>query len=397
MDDLDTNTGDDAATQATAASLGPLQQRTSLTSLVLQGPNFCGVPEVTDTGHELLEQLPTTLRSLTWQLEVGDPRQLAFGHLTGLTHLALTSQQDNVQSSLPDGALSALGQLRQLVLQGHPVSDEVLVRRKEQLVGLGPARMTRVLPQLTRLRALRLDMDLQFGLPVQELLQQAPQLKELCVTLPDGYGPPTAAWDVPWVLRHYPGLTGLQRLCLAVTGTQAAAPGLCALTQLKHLMLSCEVHDMRPMTCLSWVMGLAGLVNLEVLSVPAVLTACWHPWLTGLTRLVVLEVCSTPQNIDTAAAATHMRQLLATGGQHSSSRDGAGFSLQVCQVRVVCFTYSIDYHEKAVKLQRAVAAAVPVLPPNRHLFRGSWQQLQDCGVELWTAPVAARLQQLQLV
>jgi hypothetical protein len=48
-------------------------------------------------------------------------------------------------------------------------------------------------------------------------------------------------------------------------------------------------------------------------------------------------------------------------------------------------------------VQQHRAAAVPVLGPNKHLFRGSWQQLQECGVELWPEPVAARLQQLQLV
>jgi hypothetical protein len=65
------------------------------------------------------------------------------------------------------------------------------------------------------------------------------------------------------------------------------------------------------------------------------------------------------------------------------------------QVRVVCLSFKnsgATHH--AARLRRALVAAVPVLPPGRHLFRGSWQQLQECGVELWPAPVAARLQQL---
>lgn len=63
-------------------------------------------------------------------------------------------------------------------------------------------------------------------------------------------------------------------------------------------------------------------------------------------------------------------------------------------VRMVCFGALWDIWQ-AVQLHRAVAAAVPVLPPSKHLFLGSWQRLQECGVELWPEAVAARLQQLQ--
>jgi hypothetical protein len=63
-------------------------------------------------------------------------------------------------------------------------------------------------------------------------------------------------------------------------------------------------------------------------------------------------------------------------------------------VRMVCFGAALDIRQ-AAQLHRAVVAAVPMLPPSKHLFQGSWQQLQECGVELWPEPVAARLQQLQ--
>jgi hypothetical protein len=401
--DLPDETSSSLASMTVGLLSRPLQQCTSLTSLVLDGPTRRGnVPVDAAAQAQLASGLPTSLRSLTWNLEVEGPVQLSFGHLTALTHLHLKGDNmvilqdlvEDVASTLLDNAFTGLHQLRQLVLHQAPISDEGLLVCKEHLVALAPAHTTHVLAQLTRLQSLRVDM----GVSVQELLVEAPQLQELHVQLDGGEDPPEVAWATPWVLQQYSGLTGLQRLSLSVADTQTAPLGLCALTQLKQLAIIDEEPGRKPETCAAWAMAVAGLVNLEVLSVPAALTASWHPWLTGLTRLVVLEVCSgdhTPAEV--ASAASHIGRLLAADVSNSgTSSSTAGLSRQMERVRMVCFNV-ITSVQPAVQLHRAVAAAVPVLPRNKHLFRGSWQQLQECGVELWPEPVAARLQQLQLV
>jgi hypothetical protein len=63
-------------------------------------------------------------------------------------------------------------------------------------------------------------------------------------------------------------------------------------------------------------------------------------------------------------------------------------------VRLVCFYDKYKCGQQTTHLHRAVVAAVPVLPPGKHLFMGSWKLLRQCGVELWPVPVAARLKQL---
>jgi hypothetical protein len=203
-------------------------------------------------------------------------------------------------------------------------------------------------------------------------------------------------------------MSRLERLALRCADPKALPLGLCGLGQLKQLQLSFDAClEVQTAQLVSWAVALAGLVNLEVLTVPGMLTDCWKPWLTGLTRLVVLEVTHIGDVLDIPAAAAHINKLLAPSASSSSSRSprssSSSSSTQPCvqqhsgQVRVVCINTVSEEHAKlAEQLHKALVAALPVLPPGRHLFRGSWQQLQECGVELWPAPVAARLQQLVL-
>jgi hypothetical protein len=374
----------EAAVEAAAGALAPLQHNTNLTSMVLDGPTWGG-SEAADAAHvQLLASLPPSLRSLTWRLiTLQFPEKLCFKHLTGLTHLSLGGPVTD--GYFAEDAFTGLHHLRKLELNlVEDFLDEGLLEVKEQLVGLtigGDGR--EVLGQLTRLQSLRLP----YGLDTPQLLQQAPPLQQLHVLLKVGGGINIQTWSSPWALQHYRWGTSLQRLELETHAPMAAPLELCAFRQLQQLSVNlCEIGRMEASIVVSWAFAVAGLVNLEVLTVPAALTACPHPWLTGLPRLVVLEVVSNEVEMDMASAATHISRLLASG-------TGSSRGMQQ-QVQVVCCD-SID-PEQAAQLHAAVAAAVPVLPPNKHLFRGSWQLLQDCGLELWPAPVAARLQQLLL-
>jgi hypothetical protein len=169
------------------------------------------------------------------------------------------------------------------------------------------------------------------------------------------------------------------------------------------------MDKMDPSIALSWVAVLPGLVNLQLLAVPAALTACWHPWLTGLTKLEVLRLGQMTVSsrdlfaFNMGSAAAHVGKALASYAGSSSShssRDPAEERQQVGQLQVLCIDgYTSDctqWREAAEQLYAAVVAAVPTWPPGVHLFKGSWGELQECGLELWPAPVAARLQQLVL-
>jgi hypothetical protein len=327
-------------------------------------------------------------------MDLEDPQGLSFDHLTGLTRLRLSSvYEGEMDADLPGVSFAALRQLRQLELQGMWVDDQTLLDHQEQLVGLELGQVCTVLDQLTHLQRLRLLTRDQVR--VEQLLQQAPPLKQLYLEL-EG----TGTWSSPWQLQQYQGLAGLEALGLEwwCYGPPPAAPlGMFALTQLKQLRLEmhqCTAQDTAPLV--SWVYALAGLVNLELLSLPGVLTDCYQPWLTGLTRLVVLEVSGSNKIGDMPAAAAHISQLLAP--TPASSNTAKMRRATTGQVRLVCIKYYSLEPElaAAVQLHKALVAAVPVLRPNMHLFRGDWQQLQQCGVELWPEPVAARLQQLVL-
>jgi hypothetical protein len=203
----------------------------------------------------------------------------------------------------------------------------------------------------------------------------------------------------PWPLQKYKGLRGLEELDLDYEGSMPPAPlGLCALTQLKQLAVSVGTLDAsNTAAVVSWVHALAGLVHLELLSLPGVMVDCWHPWLTGLTRLVVLDVHGIDHISDKPAAAAHLSQLLAPSPDGGCST-AAPMQQAVGRVRMVCLQQcrgqDLVLSGGPAQLYAALVAAVPVLPHNRHLFRGSWLQLQQCGVELWPSPVCARLQQL---
>jgi hypothetical protein len=399
--------------EAALAALAPLQVSTSLTSLVLDGPErqqgTGGL--IPDAAHvQLLGSLPCGLRSLSWSLyEMQDPRQLSFDRLTGLTRLRLAHPQAHVEPLGP-AAFTALKHLRQLELDEIWTSDEGLLACKEQLVALKPQVWTDAVSKLTGLRSLSLTSG--GDEEMASIVQQLPALQRYKVGVynwdmeeeeeEEGELP---GWDCPCRIQRHVGMTRLQALELWVGDPMVPPPGLLPLAHLKQLRI--EMHDMPEQMAVPWAWSLAGLVNLELLGIPAVLTACWHPWLTTLTRLVVLEVGAVTklqryqfveQPFAVPSAAAHIAGLLETGTGASScsssnNNSSAGGPLRRAeQVRVVCFN-----GKEASRLHRPVMAAVPVLPPGKHLFLGSWKQLQECGVELWPAPVAARLQQLSIV
>jgi hypothetical protein len=362
---------------------------------------------------QLLAGLPPTLRSLSWVWrDLKDPRQLSFSHLTGLTRLRLSNRdwkgRNSMRANMPDDAFTALTQLRRLELLEVPISDQGLLATKEQLVGLELKSHNTVLGSLSRLQSLSLSGDV-----ADRDLQHAPAVTHLSVALQgvecgedgDEDELPSAEWSTPWPLKQYNSLRDLEALDLRYTWPPQAAPlGLLALTQLKQLTVGFEIEATEETAArVSWAAALAGLVNLEVLRLPVEMVDCWHHWLTALTRLVVLDVWDERCMSDVPAAAAHISQLLVpapngSGGGSSSSSTSAGMQPAAGQVRVVCLEQVCSSGAKAsgACLHRALVAAVPVLPPHMHLFRGSWQQLQECGVELWPAPVAARLQQLVL-
>jgi hypothetical protein len=407
--------------EATVAALAPLQHSTSLTSLVLDGPSTGEYDAQLDAVYtQLLANLPCRLRSLTWYLrELDTPGVLSFGHLSALTYLKLDGYQELFspymqQGPFPDGTFTGLQQLRKLELDSIPVSDELLLQHKEQLVGFTPAaggvEVPAVLDQLKQLQVFSMGPPSE---PVALLWQQLQQLQEIGLVLPYQPNPEEGEEARPGVLQHCSKLPKLRRLALNLSPSQPVPLELSALTQLTQLVVGCAAIRLSKQTSgPSWAQAVAGLANLEVLHLLAEFAACGAPWLTRLTRLVVLEVnCSSSvscgafdmnavvvNNSDMAAVATHIGPLLAPpeGSSTSTATDSSSRRLEVRtqdkQVLVVCVS-QLKRHE-AEDLQQALAAAVPVLPPNKHLFRGSWKQLQQCGVELWPAPVAARLRQL---
>jgi hypothetical protein len=389
-----------ACTLAAAMALEPLQHSTSLTSLVLYGP--AGSTFYTVQAYPMLaSSLPPTLRSLTWHLEdLRDPYKLSFDHLTGLTHLHISDSIRHNMGQLHADAFTALKQLRRLELVDAPVSEEGLLACKEQLVTLGPFNWTSNLSDLTKLRSLRLsEWDAEY---VAQLLGMAPPLQRLKVEPLRGATNGHVPWGTPWALQHHKYATQLKALDLTMTG-KVLPVGLLSLTQLQQLHISMDKMD--PTVALSWVAALPGLVNLQLLAVPAALTACWHPWLTVLTKLEVLELGQMTDSsgglfeYDNGAAAAHVSRVLASCAGSSSSGGGRGSRAegrQVRQLQVLCiagFTSPFgEMQAAAQQLHAAVVAAVPGV----HLFKGSWGELQECGVKLWPAPVAARLQQLVL-
>jgi hypothetical protein len=269
----------------------------------------------------------------------------------------------------------------------------------------------RLLPQLTSLRSLALKTKRVQS--TRALLQQAPPLQELRVVLPEQLDPGTGsplpqsalAACSPSILRHYNHLSQLQRLKLTVHTADAECPvELGGLVQLQQLAVnfkcwcSSQQPDPNP-----WAQSVARLVNLQVLQVPVELTTCRPPrWLTGLTRLEVLEVKARMEaEFDQESAAAHLSSLLeprppeGAPAAEAPAAPAGGVQLHRGGVVLVCFNDRDRFIPcPAADLQSAVAAAVPVLPPSKHLFQGSWKEVQECGVELWPAPVAARLQQL---
>jgi hypothetical protein len=403
--------------QAALAVLAPLQHSTALTSLVLDGPWDQERREgrIPDADHvQLLNNLPRGLRSLSWRMyDLQDPQQLSFDSLTGLTALRLAHSMAH-DEALGPGAFTALKQLRRLDLDEIWVSDEGYEACKEQLVVCTPQIWTDAISKLTQLRSFSLN-----GPPNEDMfaiIQQLPALQHLKVRVENEDDEDLPGWDAPCGLQQPAGMTQLRALTLELDAPQVPPPGLLPLGHLKQLRI--EMFEVPAVHAVPWAWALAGLVNLELLTIPADLTACWHPWLTGLTRLALLEVGALTEynktlwrtvqlGFDVPSVATHISRLLESGtgssssgrsssgngsgssGSSSSGGTSAGVPGTTGRVLMVCLDV-----DKSAKLYSAVAAAVPVLPPGKHLFRGSWELLQECGVELWPAPVAARLQQL---
>jgi hypothetical protein len=384
------------ASTAAVAALAPLRSSTSLTKLAIRVAATSA-----EAQQQLMGNLPPTLQDLVWCLpSLDDPEQLSFDHLTGLTRLVVQDPVRRISTAVEGYDFSALRQLRQLHLIDVPISDAGLLCCKEQLVSLTLRRSTHVLNQLTNLETL--DVAPWSPATTKELLQQAPGLCSLALRLTS---PTTTGWERIWELQHYSGLAGLRDLAVTVQAYQAAPMALWSLTQLQRLTL--DFHYLHRDCVGSWAWAVAGLVNLEVLSVPAVLTCCSHPWLTRLTRLGVLQVecnawkpsCGGLFNVHDAAV--HISRVLrpdlgclpvVTSSDASSSHGSAGAHNQA-QGMVVCIPGCPgQLGSAAAELKRAVLAAVGVLPPNRYLYEGPWQHLMMRGTELWPGPMAAQHQ-----
>jgi hypothetical protein len=243
----------EAAIEAAAGALGPLQHSTNLTSLVLDGPKWVGGSEAADAAHvQLLASLPPSLRSLRWTLhKLECPAEVSFRHLTGLAHLCLVNEGPDMDDDFSGDAFTGLQHLCKLeLLLDDFLDDDDLLAVQQQLVGLAPGDAgTEVLAQLTHLQSL----DLRGTSNVRELLQQAPQLQQLSVALEVDRPGDLQGWSAPWVLRHYSSATSLQRLELDVFARQAAPLELCALRQLKQLTINIRyVASMEASHLASW-------------------------------------------------------------------------------------------------------------------------------------------------
>jgi hypothetical protein len=331
-----------------------------------------------------------------------------------------------------------------MVLQGYESNTTDSEDEQEAEAEEAPASQ-RLLPQLTALQSL--VTKTRWRKHTKALLCQAPPLQELRVTLPLGHTPwDDEDWDGdsplwyedsplsyegsplsqdalpvgrPSVLRHYNHLSQLQRLKLTELNAYFECPQeLGGLTQLQQLGVKFRCYDRQQPDPTTWAHAVAGLVNLQVLRVPAELTTAGPPrWLTGLTRLEVLEVDARPAaQFDQGSAAAHVSSLLVPPPRAATSAAPAAEALAAAlatapaaastaasapalqprsgAVLLVCFWDQEARDQQATQLHRAVAAAVPVLPAGKHLFLGPWKRLKEYGVELWPAPVAARLQQL---
>jgi hypothetical protein len=233
--------------------------------------------------------------------------------VTGLTELHLLTTSSGA-SEPPQRKYSGLPHLRELMLYGFSCHDPWLLEHKEVLQGYGPASDEEQAPgclgQLANLRTLdlrncykpavelaalaaatqvtQLHLKLPFELPYNAAPATATARTDhiaaagAAAVAPDGQ-PNTRQWLAP-VLR----MTGLRALTLEAPRSSFLPVGMGGLTQLTRLHVTFS-PDTPGVTC-AWVCALEQLVNLQVLTVPAVTVACHHRWLTGLTELGVLEL-----------------------------------------------------------------------------------------------------------
>jgi hypothetical protein len=424
---------DDTGHKAAVAALAPLRHLTSLTSLHLHGPSDAlpaAEADATGWNAEVLSCLPSSLAQLKWD----DPHclyteELVCDRVTGLTELHLVTTAFG-EAPLPEEAYSGLPRLRKLQLDGFDFEDAWLLEHKEVVQGLalhmGEEQVPGCLGQLVNLRTLDLRNWLEPAV-VQAAVAAAPQVTQLHLALPHDRAPTAAAaaaavppdgrqavrvWLAP-VLE----LTGLRALTLEVPRTCTFLPlGLGGLSQLTRLHARFSPNT--PGTICSWVAVVERLVNLQVLTVPAITVACCHQWLTGLTKLGVLELveCSLPAlggdwetnvSYDLEAAADHLQCLVSTAGagmaagstaaEEPAAAAAAGSrqsSSRSQQLQLVC----VDGKEYIGgtsdlcgpfyrHLWRRLAGDVA-------LFSGSLGGFLQCGWQLWPQPTAARLQQL---
>jgi hypothetical protein len=429
---------DDSGQKAAVAALAPLRHLTALTSLHLQGPSDTRAEMQADEegwDAELLACLPSSLARLEWHEPIClYPEELVCDRVTGLTELRLvTTCWDEVRP--PVGGFVGLPHLKKLQLYGFDCDVPWLLEHKEVLHGyapsIGAAQAPGCLGQLVNLRTLDL-LHMQCSTMGLAALAAAPQVTQLHLALPYELGSPPAAgaaaaqqaqaaaparagppdghlaaraWLAPVL-----AMAGLRALTLVVPRTSSFLPvGMGGLSQLTRLHAS--FSPTTPGITCSWVCAIERLVNLHVLTVPAVTAACCHQWLTGLTKLGVLELVecteAAPDNLpwdvnveyDLEAVAAHLQGLVSTTGPAAAAEAaGAGGSFRASrpqQLQLVCVDarnyegYPLDDHHCPLYrlLWQRLAGDVA-------LFSGSLGKFLRCGWQLWPQPTAARLQQL---
>jgi hypothetical protein len=350
---------DDTGHKAAVAALAPLRYLTSLTSLHLRGPSDPTGEEYSDISgwdEELLSCFPSSLAHLEWhEPHSGDIDQLRVDRLTGLTELRLLTTSCGAFGPLPPAVhgYGGLPHLCKLQPIGFSVSDAWLLEHKEVLCGYGLEGSVEQVPgclgQLVNLRTLDLCNYVQPAV-VQAALVAATQVTQLHLQLPweqcaapaatvtataeeaaaagDAAEAPDGRQGVRAWLAPVLAMTGLRALTLCVPPTCHFLPvGMGGLSQLTRLHAS--FSPTTPGITCSWVCAIERLVNLQVLTVPAVTGACCHQWLTGLTKLGVLELVECSLHCETRydnnvvfnleAAAAHVRCLIrGTGGAQAT-------------------------------------------------------------------------------
>jgi hypothetical protein len=427
--DGDSYTGHAAA----CAALAPLRHLTALTSLHLETQYEVDEWGERDSGGLAAEQLaclPDSLVRLDFYPSLGTyGHKLAFDRLTALTTLRVGTFPGWVDDLPQQEGFTQLHQLRSLALDGFCGEAEWLQEHCEVLQYYRPGvyadGLEEALSQLVNLRSL--DLREFPGLGIEQTLEgyiraAAPHLTQLRLALPSTPAPPPAepaAAERAWWWREdamellvLAGMTRLRALHLDAprwcTALPVGLPGMVHLTRL-HIRVD---HSPPAVTC-AWVCAVQGLVNLQVLTVPAVWASCWHNWLLGLTKLGVLEVW---ESISVARlddhgrdeAAAHLECLAwaslgparnptqghpaAASAAGTTSSSSSSSSRCLGQLQLLC-TAARQRHgyDPCCEMYRQLKR---LLRQDLALFSGPLKSFLRVGWQLWPAPKAERLQQL---